>query len=196
MSYKNLQELNNHIKKGLYTIREKYYNKPINKKLKDSDNIRPGYLIVTGFDKENNIHLSNTINGTKHYLIDSALNGDLSELFMRQLAHIDGAIIIGKDYTLYRIGARLLNNIEPDQTAKALGREISDNEWETFGFAHEINTRHINALYASYLMPETIIFTMSGKTGDIRIYEKGRIIDSTIKTEINKNLDDRILDLA
>ncbi|MEK6922968.1 MAG: hypothetical protein AABX08_04175 [Nanoarchaeota archaeon] len=188
MAYKK-EALNKAILDYLHSIRKSCYSRPLAENEARNDELRPGYLIVTGFDSANPLHTRNISNGSKHSLVGHQLNGDLRYLLESKLTYKDGAILISEDGQLHRIGARLLNLKSPNAIARELGLQILDNESETFGFTSEVNTRHINALYASHLMPGTIVITMSGKTGDIRMYEKGRIIDSTVEGEPKKSLE-------
>ena len=168
---------------SLGNIRLKHYSVPLGEEDARNDEKRPGYLLVYGFDTNNRSHNSNVRNGTKHPLVGSQVPDDLKTLLEHDLLHVDGAVFIGKDNILYRVGAHLLNNVPPERVAEQLELQLSDEDWETFGFAHPVNTRHLNAIYGSFLMPETRFYTMSGKTGDIRVYADGRIIKSTIPEE-------------
>ncbi len=179
-----MTNLNYEVETALHALRAQFYTSPLPEEAKRYDEIRPGYFIITGFNPNDKSHYSNIVNGATHPLVGYQLNGDLYETLNENLKHVDGAVLIDYDNILYRIGSRLRNNVEPEDVASALGLEVLDDESRTFGFAHPVNTRHINALYASFLMPGTTVFTMSGKTGDIRKYEKGRITSSTVPEEM------------
>ena len=178
-----MTNLNYEVENALYALRGQFYASPLPEEAKRYDEIRPGYLIITGFDPNNKDHSSNIANGTDHSLVGHQLNDDLYEILSNNLKCIDCAILINEEGVLYRIGSRLRNNVEPEYVASKLGLEVLEDESKMFGFSYPVNTRHINALYASFLMPGTTVFTMSGKTGDIRKYENGRITDSTISEE-------------
>ena len=56
------------------------------------------------------------------------------------------------------------------------------------GFSNDIGTRHTSALVASYQQEGIKVITLSEETGDLRVYENGRIIASS-------NENDRIHEL-
>lgn len=164
---------------ALKDIREE--NQAQNKWQRQDDH-GPAYLIIAGFDQYHPSHVSNIINGVRHPYVGHTINGDMNGL-LRDLEYQDGAIIIDNDGTLVRVGARLKNNTTIDDAATALGREVGMDEAETLGFKHEVGTRHINALYATFVMNGAYGLTLSGKTGDLRMYKDGRIVRSTVPEE-------------
>ena len=181
MTYSTLAELNQGIWNALVNIREREY------KVSRNDDHGVAYLIITGYEPNKASHNDNIINGVRHHLIGHQLNGNIEETLEKGVGNQDGAILVDKEGIMHRIGARLKNNTTLEEVAKDLKKQIGKDEAETLGFDIEVGTRHINGVYATYLMPDTYGFTLSGKTGDVRIYHKGKIIKSTIQSEIAHN---------
>ena len=185
----SIKKLHDGILTSLCDIQREFHFEHLSKKEQYRDDLRPSYLIVLGFDPAKPLynstgkHISNTANGTHHSLIGCNIDGRELDI-LKGLAHEDGAILIGNKGTIQRIGSRLLNNIEPAEVIFSLKLEMKDSEWASLGFAHRVDTRHINALYASYLMEGTVVYTLSAKTGIIRAYKDGRIIYSDQKLEV------------
>jgi len=189
MNRHTVSSVNPHMMEALERFKFLFHSIPLQGMAAEVDTFRPGLLVVEGFDSANKTHTSNVVNGTKHPLVGSSLENNPYEILKTflQLIHEDGAIIIGYKGKLERIGARLLNNVEPEDVALFFGREISEMEWETLGFAHPANTRHVNALYASFIMKGTTAYTLSAKTGEIRAYKDGKIIESSVPEELYFN---------
>ncbi len=179
-------DLNSKIIGILLRLKEEWYDREFSKEELLDDEKRPGYLIITKFNHQKKSHTKNLVGGTKHPLVGSIIKDDLPHLLRDTLLYTDGAIIIGKDKVLHRIGARILNNVHPSTIAKRLQKEEEEDESRMLGFAQEVNTRHVNAIYASWIMKGTTVFTMSAKTGEIRMYKKGKIRYSTIPEEIQE----------
>jgi len=183
MNIKEKDALNNLVKNALYGIHMGYYSAPLSIEAAQRDNERPGFLIISNYNPNNLTHTENIVNGSKHELVNRefSLDGGEFRKLLGKLIHQDGALLVGKEREkgkVYRVGARLKNHNVP------LKVPDDKEEWEALGFSHEVGTRHINALYASTVMPGTSIWTLSGKTGTIRRYEEGRIVQSTLKPEI------------
>ena len=174
---------NDDILRALSYLREKYHSQVLSGIASELDNIRPGYLIVTGFDPENRTHYLNLVDGNRHQLVGRGLNGDTGAVLEKLVAQ-DEAIVIDQSGRIERVGARLRNYVSAEELARALGRGGDGPEWERLGFATLVGTRHVNAILASYVMPGTIVYTLSARTGDIRSYGHGRIMSSTVEGEV------------
>ena len=179
--YRRFIDLQDEVLASLRSIREKYHNVPLMEEDKEKDEQRPAYFIILGYDSSK--HSKHVFNGTKHELIDSYITGNLDGI-LEQLKFRDGAILINCNGKIERVGA-WITNINPQKLLKHSGEDI----YKKLGFAHDIGTRHVSALYSSDIMPETRVYTLSGSSGDIRVYKKGEIIESTIKEELKNNLE-------
>jgi len=96
----------------------------------------------------------------------------------------DGAILINERGIVTDSGI-FIGGLHPSYVANELKLPSSDDLSSRFGFKIKIRTRHLSAISASYQLKDTTIYIISKKTGDLRIFEEGKIVYSTIKGEAN-----------
>ena len=95
----------------------------------------------------------------------------------KELREFDGAILISKEGKILSSGVYLIN-LNPIKVLEKLHKKGSDLS-EAFGFKSKVHTRHITAITASYILTDTIVYTVSEEERIIRAYAKGEIIYST-----------------
>ena len=97
--------------------------------------------------------------------------------------NFDGAILINRRGEIIDSGI-IIEGLRPKETAFKINAagHYSDLS-ERFGFKWKVHMRHLSAITASYKFKNTTIFTVSDETGDFHIFEKGRIIFSTVEEE-------------
>lgn len=147
-----------------------------------------GFLIVLGWRGEWNREYASTPDITQDIFRDHRF--DLSRHSLGEcLATIektidfDGAILVNKEGTIISSGV-YLENLSPKEVAKEMrpGHKVEDLS-EAFGFAKKVHTRHLAAIAASYKLKGTTMFVLSEEDRSVRIFEKGKIIWSTIPSE-------------
>ncbi|HOM68195.1 MAG TPA: diadenylate cyclase [Candidatus Paceibacterota bacterium] len=96
----------------------------------------------------------------------------------------DGAILINNKGTVIASGV-FLENIKAKEVALTLNPSKAEDLSAAFGFKKKVHTRHLTAIASSYVLKHTTVFVISEEDRSLRIFEKGRIIYSTIKGEAN-----------
>ena len=107
---------------------------------------------------------------------------------VKELIDFDGAILISKEGAIISSGV-YLENLSPKDVSEEMRLGRVEDLSEAFGFAKKVHTRHLAAIAASYKLKGTTIFVMSEEDGSIRIFEKGKIIWSTMPSETQKILE-------
>ena len=102
----------------------------------------------------------------------------------------DGAILINNKGLVLASGV-FLENIKAKEVALNLNPQKAEDLSAAFGFKKKVHTRHLTAIASSYVLKNTTVFVISEEDRSIRIFEKGRIIYSTIKGEVNDKADSR-----
>ena len=101
--------------------------------------------------------------------------------------NFDGAILIDRAGNVLHSGA-MIEGLRPRATAEKLNPGVADDLSSKFGFKRKVHMRHIAAITSSYLFKDTTVFTISEETDDLHIFEKGKIIFSTVSGEpVEKN---------
>lgn len=108
-------------------------------------------------------------------------HSDLVQTLKRTL-DFDGAILINKKGNFSASGVYLAN-IAPNEVAKILYSSAVDLS-TAFGFKKKVHMRHLAGIAASYILKGTTVFVLSEEDGSLRIFEEGKIVWSTIRTEI------------
>jgi len=145
-----------------------------------------GMLIVYGWKREWNKEYAYILDENqnlfeeKNYNIKNLSVKKIVNIF-NQLRTFDGAILINKEGKILASGVFLinLNPLKVMERMNLKGEDLSD----VFGFKSKVHTRHITAITASYILPNTTVYTVSEEEKIIRIYEKGKIIYSTLSKE-------------
>jgi len=99
--------------------------------------------------------------------------------------NFDGAILIDARGNVLHSGA-MIEGLRPRATARAVNPHGTGDLSSQFGFRKKVHMRHIAAITSSYLFKGTTIFTVSEETGDLHIFENGRIMYSSVKGEPTK----------
>ncbi len=76
-----------------------------------------------------------------------------------------------------------IEGLRPTEVAEKLKLPEEEDLSSRFGFKVKVHTRHLSGISASYQLKDTTVYTISRKTNDLRIFEKGKIVYSTIKEE-------------
>jgi DNA integrity scanning protein DisA with diadenylate cyclase activity len=101
-----------------------------------------------------------------------------------QTVNFDGAILVDKRGAIKRSGV-ILEGLRPRRLAQELYPESSDHDLSVrFGFKKKVHLRHLSAITASYELRGTTVYTVSEETGDVHIFERGKILFSTLKKEM------------
>jgi DNA integrity scanning protein DisA with diadenylate cyclase activity len=108
----------------------------------------------------------------------------ITRLF-RKTVNFDGAILIDAEGDVLDSGV-ILEGLHPKLAAQRLYSKKTGDLSSRFGFVKKVHTRHLNAIAASYELRDTTVFTVSEETGDFHIFEKGKIVYSTVKKEIGE----------
>ena len=140
---------------------------------------KPAYLVILGMPEEN---LRDTHNG-KTGLATKYLGKPFTKIMpqlLKDIGNCDGAVIVDDSGKVVRVGAQLIN-LDTRRLLRERKREYGKHETPArlLGFADEVGTRHTSALVASYKHQGIQIITLSEESGDIRVYENGRIVAST-----------------
>ena len=144
---------------------------------------KPAYLILLGMGEEN---LKDTHNGSVG--IATKYLGKAFTKVMPQLLHdignCDGAVVVDQSGKVARVGAQL-TNLDTKKLLRERKKEHGrmENPARLLGFCEEVGTRHTSAIVASYKHQGIQVVTLSEESGDIRVYENGKIIASTNKRD-------------
>jgi DNA integrity scanning protein DisA with diadenylate cyclase activity len=86
----------------------------------------------------------------------------------------DGAILINDRGDILHSGV-MIEGLRPRQVAEKVNPGKYPDLSSQFGFKGKVHTRHLSAIAASYVFQPTTVFTMSEETGDLHVFENGRI---------------------
>jgi len=154
-----------------------------------------GLIIVLGWRKEWNekyaaiADSSQNIFKDKHFDLKNCSLKQCYEVF-KNIVDFDGAILVNKDGLVLASGV-YLDNVHPKQVAKILNPAKAEDLSSAFGFMKKVHTRHLAAIAASYILKNTTVYVVSEEDRSLRIFERGRIIWSTNKSEIKKIIDEK-----
>jgi len=95
----------------------------------------------------------------------------------------DGAILINNRGEIIHSGV-VIEAMRPGIVAGKINPGHFKDLSEQFGFQKKVHLRHLIAITASYVFKNTTVFTVSEETGSFHIFEKGRIVYSTVLKEI------------
>lgn len=155
-----------------------------------------GVLLVLGWRREwNRRHASipditQNVFQHRHFDLHERSRNEAHETIKRTI-DFDGAILVTRDGVIVGSGA-YLENVRPKEIAKVIHPKSTEDLSAAFGFAKKVHTRHLAAIAASYVLKNTSIFVVSEEDGSLRVFEDGKIIWSTISSEINKIIENEI----
>jgi hypothetical protein len=143
----------------------------------------PAYIVCLNFDPESD-HESHRFRGDVDDIFkDKKITSKDLKMHLAELGYKDGAMLIKPDGTIYAVKAQL-TNIDPKSIIFDKGNEdLSLNDPSNYGFKEVVNVRHFSAIGASYHLKNTLIYTLSEETGNIRRYKGGKITFSTLQDE-------------
>ena len=96
--------------------------------------------------------------------------------------NFDGAILIDNKGLILHSGT-MIGNLRPKEVVQKVNPGTFADISSQFGFKKKVHMRHIAAITASYVFKGTTVFTISEETGDFHIFEKGKIVYSTVPRE-------------
>lgn len=140
---------------------------------------KPAYLILLGMPEENLKDTHNGVTGLATKYLNKPFTKVMPQL-LKDIGNCDGAVIVNDAGKVVRVGAQLIN-LDTRGLLRERKRELGKNEnpAKLLGFAEEVGTRHTSAIVASYKHQDVRVVTLSEESGDIRIYENGKILAST-----------------
>jgi DNA integrity scanning protein DisA with diadenylate cyclase activity len=104
---------------------------------------------------------------------------------LAELADFDGAILMNERGEIVASGI-YLESMQTKRLAEILAPDHAADMSAAFGFAKKVHTRHMAGIAASYWLKDTTVFVVSEEDGSIRIFERGRIIFSTVEKEMHR----------
>lgn len=147
-----------------------------------------GMLIVLGWQKQWNKKYvgfpditQNIFRNNKISLRSDSYN-DIAQI-VKKTMDFDGAILINAKGDFIASGV-YLTDIKPQEIAKILHQSTAVDLSTSFGFKRKVHMRHLAGIATSYILKETTVFVLSEEDGSLRIFEEGRIVWSTIGSEI------------
>ncbi|UZE93080.1 MAG: hypothetical protein IB617_02885 [Candidatus Nealsonbacteria bacterium] len=146
-----------------------------------------GMLVIFGWQEEWTKEWVNLPDSSQNIFKERGFNIfynsilDIASKFL-QVIQFDGAILIDNKGMVTNSGM-FIEGLRPTDVAEKLKLPEGEDFSSRFGFKIKVHTRHLSAISASYQFKDTTVYTISKKTGDLRIFEKGKIIYSTIKEE-------------
>ena len=149
-----------------------------------------GLLIVLGWRREWNrkysaiLDINQDIFHEKHFNFEEKSFVQCADVFRRTM-DFDGAILISREGHVLASGV-YLENMKPKRVAEIIHPSRIEDLSAAFGFAKKVHTRHLSAIASSYILKDTTVFVLSEEDRSARIFEDGRIIWSTIDSEIKR----------
>lgn len=139
---------------------------------------KPAYLVILGMPEENLKDTHNGVTGMATKYLGKPFTKVMPQL-LQDIGNCDGAVIVDDSGRVVRVGAQLIN-LDTRKLLKERKKEFGkEHPAKLLGFSEDVGTRHTSAIVASYKHPGVRIVTLSEESGDIRIYENGRILAST-----------------
>ena len=149
---------------------------------------KPAYIILLDFSENNLQYLHGGVTGIAEKYVGKRFTNVMTDL-LNEMGNCDGAVVVNREGKVLRVGAQL-TKLDTKKILNERKKEFGelDSPGRLLGFANDVGTRHTSALVASYQHEGTKVITLSEETGDLRVYENGRIIASS-------NENDRIHEL-
>lgn len=144
---------------------------------------KPAYLILLGVSQESLKDTHNGAIGIATKYLGKPFAKVMPQL-LKDIGNCDGAVVVDQEGKVVRVGAQL-TNLDTKRILRERKKEYGkmENPALLLGFCGEVGTRHTSALVASYKHQGIQVVTLSEESGDIRVYESGRIIASTNKKD-------------
>jgi hypothetical protein len=143
----------------------------------------PAYIVCLNFDPDSEHELHRFRGDTNHIFKNKNFMSKDIKLGLNELGYKDGAILIKPNGTIYTVRTQL-TNIDPKDIIKLENDEnLDENDPKNYGFKETVNVRHFSAIGASFHLKNTILYTLSEETGNIRRYQNGKISFSTLQEE-------------
>ena len=147
-----------------------------------------GLFIVFGWKNEWNKKYAAICDSSQDIFSKSKVNifneGSLKKI--SETVNFDGAILVDRDGHILRSGA-ILEGLRPSRLADFLSLRTQNKDLSSrLGFVQKVHTRHLTAISASYELRGTTTYTVSEETGDVHMFERGKIIFSTIEGEMRR----------
>ncbi len=142
-----------------------------------------GLLVLLGYNLPKHEDYILTMSHSKNMFKDKrGIMDENSKEAIKKTIFYDGAILISKDGTIERSGVQL--DIDLIKFLKTMKLNWDGDLASQLGFANPVSMRHLSGIASSLQFKGTTVFTRSEETGDIRAYEEGKIIFSTVPEEI------------
>lgn len=144
----------------------------------------PAYILVVGFDPERPEHEEHTFGGNYSRQNCVGKNVSDSSIFpeMQTVANEDNAVLIKKDGIIHATNVHL-TYVEPELILKHFLTDKKNADYESiFGFKQQVHTRHHSSAGASYMMPDTVVYSL-GESGHVRRFYQGIVTFSTHEEE-------------
>ncbi len=101
----------------------------------------------------------------------------------------DGAILVDRKGNILHSGV-IIEGLRPTKLPSVVASTKKEGDLSTrLGFRVKVHARHIAAITSSYKFRGTVAYTVSEETGDVHVFENGKIVFSTAKggaDELNK----------
>jgi len=95
----------------------------------------------------------------------------------------DGAILVDAKGNILHSGV-ILEGLRPSKLAAIIAPKKLQGDLSTrLGFKKKVHARHMTAIASSYEFSGTVVYTVSEETGDVHMFEGGKISFSTMKGE-------------
>ncbi len=190
--------MGNNLKKIEQTLKKSRIKLPISLKLKLAELIlnlmvrrkkRFGLFIILGWKNKwkkftDVSDITQDIFTHHHVNIMNIKIGERRHYDIGITVNFDGAILINNRGEIVHSGV-IIEAMRPGIVANKINPGHFKDLSEQFGFKKKVHLRHLTAITASYVFKNTTVFTVSEETSSFHIFEKGRIIYSTVLKEIN-----------
>ncbi|MBI5421407.1 MAG: DNA integrity scanning protein DisA nucleotide-binding domain protein [Parcubacteria group bacterium] len=95
----------------------------------------------------------------------------------------DGAILVDHKGTILHSGV-ILEGLRPSRLALVVAPTHTKLDFSArLGFKKKVHARHMAAITSSYELEGTTVYTVSEETGDVHMFEGGKIVFSTVEGE-------------
>ncbi|MCX6813666.1 MAG: diadenylate cyclase, partial [Candidatus Azambacteria bacterium] len=189
--------VNKKIRKIEKTLKKSLVKLPISLKLKLAKLIlnlmlrrkkRFGLFIILGWKNKwkkftNVSDITQNIFTHHHINIVNIKIGEHRHYDIGTTVNFDGAILINNRGEMVHSGV-VIEAMRPGIVANKINPGHFKDLSEQLGFKKKVHLRHLTAITVSYVFKNTTVFTVSEETGSFHIFEKGRIIYSTVLKEI------------
>ncbi|MBI5153472.1 MAG: DNA integrity scanning protein DisA nucleotide-binding domain protein [Parcubacteria group bacterium] len=99
----------------------------------------------------------------------------------------DGAILVDHKGLILHSGV-ILEGLRPSKLPGAVASSQMKGDFSAcLGFKKKVHARHMAAITSSYELKGTTVYTVSEETGDVHMFEEGRIVFSTVEGEVKRS---------